>query len=1545
MKHLTDFTKALRLFFLFLFFGILTAGAQSRIERTVFQGFWWNYWNNNFPNSWANYLTELAPRLKAAGFDAIWLPPVYKNASTGYVGYGPFDEYDLGDKYQKGGGDSLNVRTRVGTKDELLRLIAVMHANGIEVIEDVVLNHNDGAGANNGDGGQDPETSFSTRSNSGYKNFRYTSFATPLLDDSQADYWTRSGRWAKNYPNYHPTLTHDCLDGDICGPFFGPDICYQPGAYGQSSNIPTTGNAMIGSITRAYYNPAQSGSYMRDQGRNWIEWFKKQTGSDGWRWDAVKHFETAVQEDYIYNTKYSLPTWSAGGQNMFCVAELIGTASEMDTYVNAVKTGSAPNGVTDEKHTGTFDFSMRGYGPNGGIYSMVLGQGGYNIANLPGEQQGERYMDYPDGHRVYRTVPFVNSHDTYRPILTSSGDFSKPLGDASGWDTGNELGGNGQHIDPREPRLAAAYAAISAVDGNPVFYFEDLFDIGTTGKRYTHLPSNETDLPLRGDLQNILHAHQKLAFKDGNYAVPTTLADDYKPYFQKGNSGDHIVFERTGKAIIGVTDAYNSGNDNANDQEVYISCSFPIGTVLYDYSGAHGVATVTVSDNFGDQNNHRVLIKTAPVGHTITGAYGHGYSIWAPAPPGVTVTSVQDLYNYLATYSQPLAAQTTQEWEMADDLGDSHCKSLGQGGALPSNSTNQRVAGKIYTDANKSITYKVFPEVDGRNITVSLWDLDGHKLSEAQGVANGGDSPLQGTYTATTEGWIIVKVRNTVNTQAGQKVWVNVTYTAPKVVNTRLDANKPETRVAIWTGNGGTNNVFDCGNWEEGKIPNAGVDMIVPGYASPSPVISANFSVKNLIVDNGINLTIDGATVKISGTISNAGTIDASTATIELNGSVPQSIPANSFVGNTVKALTVNNSAGVSLLGPLSLTDVLTPAAGTLTTNGFLTLRSTAAGTARVAPGVASGGYITGAVTVERFIPDDGHRAWRLLAIPTTGSQTMYEAWQDTAKNHAGYGTLITSNLYNGSNGFDMASNSSSILQHNQGGLSGPSWSALTATTGVLSPSANTAYMLFVRGDRTATPSNATHPATTLRSTGGLNQGTLPAVTVSADGTGYTLLANPFASPIDFENIASTPNLNPSFLVWDANLAGTYGVGGFRLVERTNAGAYQQTPQVAGGPVTDNSLRYIHAGQAFFLKATGADASIILTEDSKATGTSVLNPFRMMTTEQQLLANLFIVNGVDTVLADGLRARFNNAYTASVTGEDVLKMANFSSENLGLKRDGQLLMVEKRPEPVSTDTLYLNLSGAKPRAYRLQFQGINMSPQLTAELVDAYRNTKTPLDLGSTTAIDFTVDNAAASSAADRFRIVFRAAGILPLTLQSIRAYQQDRNIVVEWKVQNETGISHYEVEKSVNGTAFGRIGTQKATGSANGAVVYTWLDGNVPMGANYYRIRSLSQNGQAAYSPVVKLVIGEIRAAWQVYPNPVTSASFNLQFSNQPGGLYTLRLLNAAGQEVLRRQITHGQGTSTESVELSPLLPAGNYTLEIIAPDAAKHTVNIIHQ
>ncbi|UEG48753.1 hypothetical protein LK994_08895 [Ferruginibacter lapsinanis] len=826
---------------------------STYIHKVVLQGFWWDYWNSNYRYNWCSYLTDLAPRLKGLGFDAIWVPPFVKNGSGGSVGYSPFDPYDLGDKYQKGGGDGIRDSTRSGTKDDLLRMIAVMHANGIEVICDAVLNHHDGAGTNSNAGGID-SAAYSLATNNGYKNFRYVCYKTPIIDDSsRLDYFTRAGRWPKNYTDFYPNANIPNNDGDIRAAYFGPDIDYETiSAPGQSSNIPTSGSATIKGVTRPYVNPAQTTDYMQNNVRNWMKWLKRQTGIDGYRFDAVKHFPFDVQQDIVRDVKYNIPSWAAGGQNMFSIGEWVGGATELDNYVTGVRLTDYSN----EEATGAFDFALRGYGTNGGLYRMVKGNttpGDFNMQYLQYDLQSKRWMDYGT-KRVYRSSPFVNSHDTYRPKLDSVGNFSKALGDNTGWDTGNELGGNGQHIDPREPRLYAAYAAAMAFNGNPIVFFEDIFDIGTTGKRYSHMPTSETDLPIRKDLENIIQAHQKLNIKDGDQFFPTNYTGGTAPFYQAGSSTDHFVIERRGKAIIGISDAYGSAPyNNSVDQQVWVNVADAswIGKALYDYSGAHGVTTSVV------QPDGRVLIKTAVCGHVISGARGHGYSIWAPAPTGVTFTTVQDIYDYLKTYTPPRDPSTTQEWEMADDLGDSHCLGLGQGGALPTNATNERVAGRVFAKAGTTVTAVIDSiEVAGRDLTLTIYDNNGIAVATASGAANLA-SPITTTYTPAADGWLVTKVRNTNNATAGQKCWVRVNYTAPAVVNTKANVALVNSNISVWTGNKGTSDVFDCGNWEAGRIPGPTSTVIVYGHATPFPVLTSDLTVNKVNLYTGAQFTVN----------------------------------------------------------------------------------------------------------------------------------------------------------------------------------------------------------------------------------------------------------------------------------------------------------------------------------------------------------------------------------------------------------------------------------------------------------------------------------------------------------------------------------------------------------------------------------------------------------------------------------------------------------------------------------------------------------------
>lgn len=689
MKKITKFLIVL----LLIGFATLPVAQSQNRKRVVLQAFWWDYWHPNYQFGWANYLTELAPRLKGMGIDAVWIPPITKDNARNN-GYSVFDHYDLGDKFQKG-----SLGTRLGDKDELLRMIAVMHANGIEVIQDVVLNHIDNAGSNTGQGGQDAFalSNYNDGTTQGYKNFRYASYTTPATTEDATNYLNRNGRWHKNWPNFYPNQFNACCNNDINTILFGPDISFESNAFG-------------GSSCTGCYNPAQTSNYMRDNARNWLIWCKKQTGVDGFRFDAVKHFPASVTEDVLYNTQFNAG-FANGGSDMFAVGEWVGGSGDLDNWANAT-----------QNRAGTFDFSLRN-----GLYNIINGNGGFDMGSLPGYQQGNRF----------RTVPFVNNHDTFRPQLNASGNYI-------GWNTSQELA---PHIDPFNVRLSVAYAVACAVDGSPQIFFEDLFNVSNTN-RNTHSPTNTTQLPTRGDLENILWCHQNLRFKEGAYKV-------------RWQAQDLLIIERSGKAIICANDNFTNWQDPQA-----VQTDFPDGTQLKDYSGAAGTSIRTV------YGGGKVNLSVPPCNGTALQGR-RGYSIWAPN--GIN-----------QNYNTP-AIPTVQEWELADDLGDSHASSLGQGGKLPGNSTAWRRAGKVFSKNASAITVTLFPSDATRNLTVAIFNMSGTQIATTSGTGT-----LTLNYTPSTTGFYMIKAKHTSSVNyAGQKVYVKAQYTAPTSVVTANYPSRP----------------------------------------------------------------------------------------------------------------------------------------------------------------------------------------------------------------------------------------------------------------------------------------------------------------------------------------------------------------------------------------------------------------------------------------------------------------------------------------------------------------------------------------------------------------------------------------------------------------------------------------------------------------------------------------------------------------------------------------------------------------------------------
>ncbi|HMI85532.1 MAG TPA: alpha-amylase family glycosyl hydrolase, partial [Polyangiaceae bacterium] len=110
------------------------ASFPDETSGVMLQAFYWEPPAGT--TSWWKMLEGKVCDLRKSGITAIWIPPPTKGASSADMGYGVFDRYDLGEYNQKG-----TMATRWGTRAELESMVAAMHAAGIRVYADVVMNH------------------------------------------------------------------------------------------------------------------------------------------------------------------------------------------------------------------------------------------------------------------------------------------------------------------------------------------------------------------------------------------------------------------------------------------------------------------------------------------------------------------------------------------------------------------------------------------------------------------------------------------------------------------------------------------------------------------------------------------------------------------------------------------------------------------------------------------------------------------------------------------------------------------------------------------------------------------------------------------------------------------------------------------------------------------------------------------------------------------------------------------------------------------------------------------------------------------------------------------------------------------------------------------------------------------------------------------------------------------------------------------------------------------------------------------------------------
>ena len=461
---------------------------------------------------------------------------------------------------------------------------------------------------------------------------------------------------------------------------------------------------------------------------------------------------------------------------------------------------------------------------------------------------------------------------------------------------------------------------------------------------------------------------------------------------------------------------------------------------------------------------------------------------------------------------------------------------------------------------------------------------------------------------------------------------------------------------------------------------------------------------------------------------------------------------------NTIHDVNINSSGSGTLGNALNITAGsvfgTVTASGSFDAAGFLTLKSDADGTARVAN---SSGTISNYVTVERYIPP--RRAWRFMAAPVNNDTlTIRTAWQEGVNNHdlvyanhqdphPGYGTDITYDN-DWTKGFDVNTTYNPSIR---------TWIQNTSSWDVAPPTGSTflnaypAYYLFVRGSRAVhlewATSAPTDP-TIIRETGTLNNNTYTKAFTSG-GSDYLFMGNPFASSINLANVmsASSGISTNKFWVWDPALNGSYGVGGYVT--------YDNGIMVPVSPNYPTATTIIQGEQGFMVQSNATSALLVFRQSCKVATEADIFGKPAPVKNQYVYVNLMLHSADSLLLVDGTAAIFGANFSNAIDQDDAIKFPN-QNENIAMLRFNRRMAIEARPIPLLTDTLFLRmtyLGSGEP--YALLIKPSNTPNGMQAWLIDKYLNTTTPVKSSDTTLYDFTANYYDTTTYMRRFMIVY----------------------------------------------------------------------------------------------------------------------------------------------------------------------------------------------
>lgn len=186
----------------------------------------------------------------------------------------------------------------------------------------------------------------------------------------------------------------------------------------------------------------------------------------------------------------------------------------------------------------------------------------------------------------------------------------------------------------------------------------------------------------------------------------------------------------------------------------------------------------------------------------------------------------------------------------------------------------------------------------------------------------------------------------------------------------------------------------------------------------------------------------------------------------------------------------------------------------------------------------------------------------------------------------------------------------------------------------------------------------------------------------------------------------------------------------------------------------------------------------------------------------------------------------------------------------------------------------------------------------------------------------------------------------MPVKLLSFNGKKVNETVELLWRTVSEVNNKGFEIERSIDGKNFSKVGFVKGKGTVNVQTEYAFADYNAPLNQMiFYRLKQLDHDNAFEYSNTIIIDCGYSVSLSQytVYPNPFTDEVFVNITSASPGAA-TIGVNDMSGRLMLNAHARIDVGVNLVAIEEAGTLPKGIYVLTVTI-NGERHTSKLVRK